>query len=90
MPRAAMRTGFTAEGLDPAVSGGTFDAPVELEMYSPTQGASITYSAGGPWKLYHAPITISATTTIEAKAIRYGFEESVVTVASVTISPQDP
>ncbi len=89
IPRATMRTGLTAEGLNPTASGGTFDAPIELEMYSPTQGASITYSAGGPWRLYHAPITVSVTTTIRAKAIRYGFEESAVIEALVAINPPE-
>ncbi len=85
VPRSTMRTGLTPLGLDPAVSGGTFAAPVELEMYSPTQGASITYSTGGPWLLYHEPITVSSTVTIEAKAVRYGYVESDVTTVTISL-----
>ena len=86
LPRGTMRTALLPSGLDPAASGGTFQGPVELEMYSPTQGASITYSMGGRWLLYHAPLTVTTTTTLKAKAIRYGFAESAVVEVAITIN----
>ncbi len=85
LPRATMSTALVPSGLDPAASGGAFDAPVEIEMYSPTQGASIAYTTGYRWLLYHEPIVVTATTTIEAKAIRYGYQESDVTEVTVSV-----
>ena len=76
IPSASMNTGITPDGLNPDASGGNFDSPVMVEMYSPTQGASITYTTGDQWMLYYEPILVSETTVFRAKAIRYGFAES--------------
>ena len=58
-----------------AVSG-----PMEVVIYVPTQGASVTYTTDeGPapkWKIYTGPILVSAPATLRAKAIRYRIKES--------------
>jgi len=87
LPRATMRTGITPSGLDSTVSGGTFDGPIVVEMYSPTQGASITYTTGDRWLLYHEPLEVSSTTIFRAKAIRYGYAESEEVEVTFTITP---
>jgi hypothetical protein len=62
--------------------------PTELVIYVPTQGASIGYTDDeGPtpkWRLYTGPIRVTGPTTIRAKAIRYGYKESVETRMVVT------
>jgi arylsulfatase A-like enzyme len=62
-------------------AGGSFTTPVEVTLNAPEPGASIAYSfddAGAPtdWFLYTGPITLHATTTLRARAIRYGWAES--------------
>ena len=91
-PRASMATIFNPDGsVRPSANGGTFAGPQVLTMYSPTQGASIAYTTDegddARWLLFAGPITITATTTIRAKAIRYGYKESPETVATFTINP---
>ena len=89
-----------ALGLDQSITeadltehGATYDAPVVLTMYSPTQGASIAYTTdtgdNPHWKLYAGPITVRDAATIRAKAIRYGYKESQETVATVTTAPAE-
>jgi N-sulfoglucosamine sulfohydrolase len=57
--------------------------PTEVDIYVPTQGASIGYTTEeGPtakWRLYTGPIRVTAGTTLRAKAIRYGYKESTET-----------
>ena len=54
--------------------------PIEVDIYVPTQGASIGYTTEeGPtakWRLYTGPIRVTAGMTLRAKAIRYGYKES--------------
>ena len=54
--------------------------PMEIDIYVPTQGASIGYTtedgANAKWRLYTGPIRVTAGTTLRAKAIRYGYKES--------------
>jgi arylsulfatase A-like enzyme len=56
------------------------DDRTSVVIHCATQGASIAYTtetADDPhWKLYTEPLRIGADTTLRAKAIRYGFEES--------------
>ncbi len=60
-----------------------FKEPTEVVVYVPTQGASIGYTTDeGPsprWRLYTGPILVDRPMTIRAKAIRYGYKESVET-----------
>jgi arylsulfatase A-like enzyme len=55
----------------------TYVGPTEVELFDPTQGASIGYSTEtGPnprWKLYTGPFRLTGPVTIRAKAIRYGY-----------------
>jgi arylsulfatase A-like enzyme len=65
------------------------DAPMEVVIYVPTQGASIGYTTdAGPaakWHLYTGPIRVDAPMTLRAKAIRYGYKESVETRTVFTV-----
>ena len=58
----------------------TIQAPMEIVIYVPTQGASIGYTTEeGPnprWQIYTGPIRVDAPMTLRAKAIRYGYKES--------------
>ncbi|HEU4752812.1 MAG TPA: sulfatase-like hydrolase/transferase, partial [Armatimonadota bacterium] len=66
----------------------TFSGPTEVEIYVPTQGASIGYTTEtGPdphWKLYTGPFRLTGPVTIRAKAIRYGYRESAETRTTFT------
>jgi arylsulfatase A-like enzyme len=51
----------------------------QLFLSSVTDGASIGYRReGGEWQLYSGPVDIIAGTEIEAKAVRYGWDESAL------------
>ncbi|MFW5973486.1 MAG: sulfatase-like hydrolase/transferase [Bacteroidota bacterium] len=69
--------------------GGSFTAPVTVELLSTTHGASIAYTlddAENPhWHLYTGRLRIEEPTTIRARAVRYGYAESDETVGSFTI-----
>jgi hypothetical protein len=66
----------------------TIDAPMEVVIYVPTQGASIGYTtedgASPKWRLYTGPILVNAGMTLRAKAIRYGYKESAETRVAFT------
>jgi N-sulfoglucosamine sulfohydrolase len=48
-----------------------------LHLSCNTAGASIGYRvSGGRWQLYTQPVAVSAGEEVEAKAVRYGWEES--------------
>ena len=73
--------------LDPAEGPYFEGTPVTVSLACETQGASIQYALGeGEFQDYNAPFTISATTTISAKAVK-GDKESTVTTQTVTFSP---
>lgn len=73
--------------LDPAEGPYFEGTPVTVSLACETQGASIQYALGeGEFQAYNAPFTISATTTISAKAVK-GDKESTVTTQTVTFSP---
>jgi arylsulfatase A-like enzyme len=69
-------------------SAQTFAGPTEVEIFVPTQGASVAFTTeDGPnarWKLYTGPIPLSGPTTIRARAIRYGYKPSEETRAVFT------
>jgi arylsulfatase A-like enzyme len=66
----------------------TIEGPTEVDIYVPTQGASIGYTTeDGPapkWRLYTGPILVQAPMTLRAKAIRYGYKESAETRVTFT------
>jgi hypothetical protein len=84
---------------EPAPEGGTFDGPVTIDLFCPTQGASIGYriedadSDGDGdqndrhWELYTGPIHVESgeTVTLRTKAVRYGYAESDERVAEFRI-----
>ena len=48
-----------------------------LILESTTPGASLGYRlGGGPWRLFVGPVPVAPGERVEAKAVRYGFEES--------------
>ncbi len=65
-------------------------APIEVVIYVPTQGASIGYTTEtGPspkWRLYTGPIRVDRSMTLRAKAIRYGYKESAETQMTFTMA----
>ena len=58
----------------------TVTGPMEVDIYVPTQGASIGFttdeSPNAKWRLYTGAIRVTAPMTLRAKAIRYGYKES--------------
>ena len=77
-------------GTDAAPSGGTFEGPMLLQFHCATQGASMAYTfeqGKEPyWRLYTEPLRLPAgTTTVRAKAIRIGYQESKESVAAFTV-----
>ncbi len=71
-------------------NGGTFSAPVSVTVTA-ASGASIYYTTNGSTPttsstLYSGPITVSATSTIKAIAVKTGMTNSPVASATFTIS----
>lgn len=74
-------------GREPS-AGGTLSRPVQIQLHTPTQGASIGYSLDGgtTWTLYSRPIPLPpGETTIKAKAIRIGYAESEERMATFMV-----
>ena len=68
-------------------NGGTFYAPVDVEISTETDDATIYYSLEGdegPWVLFDDPITVVETTTIWAYATADGLDDSNVADAVFT------
>ena len=68
-------------GREPAPEGGSFRAPVLLQMHCVTQGASIAYTFESGekvhWELYTEPLRLPpGMATVRARAIRIGYKES--------------
>ena len=81
-------------GSDAAPEGGTFTGPLLVQLHCATQGASIAYTAETEedphWLLYTEPLRLEGgTTTLRAKAIRIGYEESEETTATFTAEGTD-
>jgi arylsulfatase A-like enzyme len=76
-PYIVPRRATTAPARQPTIK---IDAPMEIAIYVPTQGASIGYTtedgSSAKWRLYTGPILIDAPVMVRAKAIRYGYKES--------------
>jgi len=73
-------------GQSAAPEGGAFRAPLMVQLYCATQGASMAYTLeggeGARWRLYTAPLRLPpGETTIRARAIRIGYGESEERVA---------
>lgn len=68
-------------GLDAAMEGGTFPAPLLVQIHCATQGASLAYTAepgeDTHWRLYTEPLRLPVgTTVLRARAARIGYKES--------------
>jgi hypothetical protein len=77
-------------GTDAGTEGGTFTAPVLLQLHCCTQGASIAYTfetgEEPHWLLYSQPLRLPVgTTTARARAIRIGYLESEETAATFVV-----
>ncbi len=74
-----------------AERGGTFTGSVECHAQTPTPGAEIRYTtdmsdpdASSP--LYTSPLTLTATTTVQARAFRAGMNPSPVSLATFALA----
>ncbi len=68
-------------GTVPAHEDGEWEAPLLLQLYCSTQGASIAYTTeqdeDARWQLYTEPLRLpKGETVVRAKAIRIGYKES--------------
>lgn len=68
-------------GTAPAHEDGEWEAPLLLQLYCSTQGASIAYTTeqdeDARWQLYTEPLRLpKGETVVSAKAIRIGYKES--------------
>lgn len=83
-------------GQKAAPEGGTFTAPMLVQLHCATQGASIAYrfeqddSQDQKWLLYTEPLRLpEGKTTLRAKAIRIGYKESKESMATFEVEMQD-
>lgn len=61
----------------PTISFTTHEGRPRLELSSETEGASLGYRLGDDrLRLYTGPVEVEAGQSVEACAVRYGFEES--------------
>lgn len=76
--------------IEPA--GGASDGPVEVSIRSDVEGASLAYTLepgdDAHWLLYTRPITLDASATLRARAVRYGWADSTDASATFTIGPR--
>ena len=68
-------------GITPTLTEEKYIAPLDILMYSATQGASIAYTTeegdDAHWALYTGPVRLGERVTLlRAKAIRLGYKES--------------
>ena len=81
----------SSPGREPALEDGEWEAPLLLQLYCSTQGASIAYTTelgeDVHWQLYTGPLRLpKGETTVRAKAIRIGYKESDEKSLNVTVS----
>lgn len=67
------------------------EGPANVDLYCATEGASIAYTfeeeENPHWLLYYAPIKLpQGKSTLRARAIRYGYQESDEAVLEVTVT----
>jgi hypothetical protein len=72
-------------------TGQIFAGPLQLQLHCATQGASIAYTSQTGtdvhWQLYSEPLTLpKGETTLRAKAIRIGYQESAEVTATFTVT----
>jgi N-sulfoglucosamine sulfohydrolase len=79
---AQMLAGFRPNGETPVTAAPKIEFRAgQLHLNSATAGASIGYRVNeGNWQLYAGPVAVAAGVEVEAKAVRYGWDESDVVV----------
>ena len=77
---------FTVTGTE---LSGSYIASANVEIACATEGASISYSTdnGATWNAYSTALTITETTTLQAKAAKAEMTESAVATKAITIIP---
>jgi hypothetical protein len=82
LPEAELRERFWPEGVQPRTAAPVIEGDRSAHtLRSPTPGATLGFSvAGEAWQLYREPIAAPPDARVEAKAVRYGWEESEVSV----------
>ena len=81
-------------GVEPAPAAGAYAAPVLLQFYCATQGASMAYTfdqgENPHWLLYTGPLRLPVgETTVRARAIRIGYKESQESAATFAVRATD-
>ena len=73
-------------------NGAYFETSQEVAIASATDGATIQYSTdnGETWNSYTAAFTVTATTTVKAKATKDGYINSDEATATFTLVELDP
>ena len=67
---------------------GSYITSANVEIACATEGASISYSTDGTtWNAYSTALTITKTTTLQAKATKAEMNESAVATKNITIIP---
>ncbi len=90
-PPLFITLGPTSLGIEPVpAGGGSFTAPLLLQMHCATQGASIAYATGAEgaprWRLYSGPLRLPpGTTVVRARANRIGYRDSEERVATFEV-----
>jgi hypothetical protein len=82
LPEAELRERFWPEGVQPRTAAPVIEGDRSaLTLRSATPGASLGIRiAGDAWQLYREPFAAPPDASVEAKAVRYGWAESEVTV----------
>jgi arylsulfatase A-like enzyme len=84
LPESELRERFWPGGVQPRTATPVIEGDRStLSLRSPTPGASLGVRIGGEaWQLYRGPFAVPPGVRVEAKAVRYGWEESEVTGSS--------
>ena len=77
---------FTVTGTE---ANGSYITSANVEIACATEGAAISYSTdnGTTWNAYSTALTITETTTLQAKATKAEMTESAVATKTITIIP---
>jgi alpha-tubulin suppressor-like RCC1 family protein len=96
-PVKIAEAGFSWKASNPTFSlaAGTYSTDQTVSISTATSGATIYYTTDGTTPtaaspVYSAPVSITATTTLQAKAVKAGFSDSQVTTAVYTMLVATP
>jgi hypothetical protein len=91
LAESALASGtYTVQVATPTLSSGTFADSVDVTLACATAGASLRYTLNGTTPtsastLYTAPVRLTTTTTVKARAFKSGMAESAVASGVYTI-----